>query len=136
MIATVFIFAQLGDKLGHKINHVIAGIIKIIGFCVVMWAQTLWAFIAGFLVLSLYEVALAVSNTAMVMEFGNELDRPTYISIRNTITAPFSFVAPIIGAAIAKNINYTALFIIGISINILYTVFMIVFVREPRKEQI
>ena len=68
------------------------------------------------------------------MEFCRDVDRPTYISVKNTIIALFSFSAPIIGAFIAKSFGIPIMLIAVIGMHVLYMIVLGFSVKEPRNK--
>lgn len=131
--ATIYPFGWLGDQIGHKINLLLSGLLVIIAMLVLLFSNSLFMFTLTFVLLQLSVVTLQVSKSAILIEFCKEHDRPTYISISNTLTAPFSFLAPFIGASIATVWGFKTLFISVIGGYVLYTIFLLFFVKDPRR---
>jgi MFS family permease len=80
-------------------------------------------------------VALAADNIAgmnIVMEFGREEDRPTYIGLTNTLLAPTRSLAPILGGWLATLAGYTPMFFTAIAVCCVGGMMMVAWVREPR----
>jgi len=69
-------------------------------------------------------------NTAM--EFGPEVERPTYIGLARTVTGPVLFLAPLVGGAILQLTSYPVM----LGISLVFAVAGLVILRfrvvEPR----
>ena len=133
MIVAVFLLGHLGDKIGHKINLILLGIFRIVSLAMIIIMKDITLFIISFIISSMAQSCYIVSKTNISLEFCHDADRPTYISVNNTLAAPFSFVAPILGAFIARTWGYKELFWIAILLNMVYILYFSIFVKEPRK---
>ncbi|MBN3882100.1 MULTISPECIES: MFS transporter [unclassified Nostoc] len=49
----------------------------------------------------------------MTLEFGNERQRPAYIGLGNTLIAPATILAPLLGGWIVENIDYKTTFLVA-----------------------
>ncbi|MBD2681136.1 MULTISPECIES: MFS transporter [Nostoc] len=78
--------------------------------------------------------AIALQNVAAVMtlEFGNQHQRPAYIGLGNTLVAPATIIAPILGGLIADNINYQTTFWVAAIGGLLTALLLHLEVRDPR----
>jgi MFS family permease len=77
---------------------------------------------------------IALQNIAAVMtlEFGNQHQRPAYIGLGNTLIAPASILAPLLGGWIVENIDYKTTFLVA-AIGALVTALLLhVGVNNPR----
>ena len=77
---------------------------------------------------------IALQNIAAVMtlEFGNQHQRPAYIGLGNTLVAPATILAPLLGGWIVENINYRTTFLVA-AIGALVTALLLhVGVSAPR----
>jgi len=126
------IWGMVGDRRGHKL--------------VMEWSTALWA---GSLVLALaarsgfiyYGVfalvgaanaGFIVSDLSIAMEFGPEAQRPTYIGLARTLSAPFLFIAPLIGGVVAQVWGFSWLFMLALALTLSSLVMLRLRVVEPR----
>ena len=126
------IWGMVGDRHGHKL--------------VMEWSTALWA---GSLVLALIapsgivyhgvfalvgaaNAGFIVSDLSIAMEFGPEAQRPTYIGLARTLSAPFLFVAPLIGGAVAQIWGFSWLFVLALALTLSSLVMLRLRVVEPR----
>ena len=135
-IATVLLFGRIGDRFGHKINMLLASAFVITGMAMVLGAEGLVLYTAGFVLINLSLTIGGVSKGALTLEFGTDAQRPTYISLKNTITAGFGFLAPLLGAYLAFQYGTGRLFTVVIAMHILHLVAMGFFVTEPRRKEV
>ena len=126
------IWGPMGDRRGHKL--------------VMEWSTALWA---GALLLALFagsrivyygvfalvgaaNAGFILSDLSIVMEFGPEAQRPTYIGLARTLSAPLLFVAPLIGGAVAQVWGYPWLFALALALTLASLVMLRLRVAEPR----
>jgi MFS family permease len=126
------IWGMVGDRRGHKL--------------VMEWSTALWA---GSLVLALVapsgfiyygvfalvgaaNAGFIVSDLSIMMEMGPEAQRPTYIGLGRTLSAPFLFVAPLIGGGVAQVWGFPWLFALALVLTLGSLVMLRLRVVEPR----
>lgn len=85
-------------------------------------------------------VLTAVANTAfwtitmaMTLEFGEAHERPTYVGMANTLIAPATILAPLVGGWVADAHGYQATFLIAAVAGLLSVVIFHFFVKDPKK---
>ena len=83
--------------------------------------------LAGLGVVCLWTIALA-----MTLEFGVESERPAYIGLANTLVAPATILAPLLGGWLADTAGYAAAFQTSLVSSILCLLVLVAFVRDPR----
>lgn len=122
----------LGDRYGHKPVLLFAGLFWIAGLVMMFYVSNAIWFSAIFVFMGLSFTGNNVADLSVAMEFGSELNRPTYIGLARTLPGFAVLIAPIAGGLLVKYIGYSAL----ISLSILFTVGGLValgfFVRDPR----
>jgi hypothetical protein len=74
-----------------------------------------------------------VSRTAILLEFGGPERAASYVSVKNTITAPFSLAAPLLGASLARQFGYDAVFLVTFAVFGLAVFYITYHVHEPRQ---
>jgi MFS family permease len=76
--------------------------------------------------------ALWTTVIAMSAEFGSDAERPYYLGLGNTLVAPATLIAPLIGGALADTVGYTATFIAAAAFGIAGLIVLTFKVRSPR----
>ena len=68
-------------------------------------------------------------------QFGNEKERPFYIGLSNTFTAPSAILAPIIGGWLADTVGFQATFMVSVVCGLLMAAMLAFVVKDPAREQ-
>jgi MFS family permease len=122
----------IGDKTSHasvmKIGALAAGGSALIAW----WAPTLGWFVLVFILMGVANVALWTIGLAMLLQFGNEGERPVYIGLANTLVAPFTIVAPIIGGWLADTYSYPVAFMVSAVCALATVLVLQFFLKDPR----
>jgi MFS family permease len=125
----------LGDRLGHR-AMLIAGSVAITLSSLLAWgAPSLnWMYLV-FILSGLANVASWTIGMAITTEFGTEETRPTYIGLSNTLVAPFTIIAPLLGGWIADTTGFQALFMVSAIGGLVIAGLLVWLVRDPRPRQ-
>jgi MFS family permease len=129
------VMGWLGDRFGHR-AMLIAGSVAITLSSLLAWgAPSLnWMYLA-FILSGLANVAFWTISMAITTEFGNEETRPTYIGLSNTLVAPFSIIAPLLGGWIADAAGFQTTFMISAVGGLIVGALLVWMVRDPRPRQ-
>jgi predicted MFS family arabinose efflux permease len=71
---------------------------------------------------------------AIALEFGSDAEKPTYVGMSNTLIAPATILAPIIGGLLADLLSYENTFVISSLFGALTFLIIIIFVNDPHKK--
>jgi predicted MFS family arabinose efflux permease len=69
----------------------------------------------------------------MTVDFSDETERPFYIGLAQTLTAPATIIAPLIGGWIADTQGFPSTFGWSTILSIVMMTILIFLVKEPRK---
>ena len=69
---------------------------------------------------------------AMTVDFSDEADRPFYIGLSQTLTAPATIIAPLIGGWIADTTGFIPTFAISTILSITMAGILFLLVKDPR----
>jgi MFS family permease len=69
---------------------------------------------------------------AISLEFGNDLERPTYVGLSNTLISPSTIIAPLIGGWLADVSGFSATFITSMFFAVVCAITLHLFVRDPK----
>jgi len=123
----------LSDRVGHK-KMLVVGMVSVAFSSLLAWAApALEWFYLVFIISALANVAYWTIGMVLVVEFGSEAERPMYIGMSNTLVAPFTIVAPILGGWIADSFGYQTTFLLSAIGGVVVTLMMIFLVKDPRK---
>ncbi|MBK7317228.1 MAG: MFS transporter [Anaerolineales bacterium] len=125
----------LGDKWGHR-SMLIIGATAALASAILAWLATsiLW-FYPIFLLTGLANVSIWTIGMAMTVDFGTEAERPLYIGLSQTLTAPATILAPLLGGWIVDAAGFIPTFSISIILSIAMIGVLIFLVKDPRTHQ-
>ncbi len=121
----------LGDRFGHR-SMLIAGALAVALSSFAAWAapSLSWMYLV-FVLSGLANVSFWTTGMAMTVQFGTESERPIYIGLANTLIAPATIIAPILGGWIADLAGYQTTFILSAIGGILTTLVLVFLVKDP-----
>ena len=123
----------LGDRLGHR-AMMLLGAVAVFASSILAWGATSLAwFYPIFLLAGLAYVAIWTNSLAMTVDFGSEADRPMYIGLSQTLTAPATILAPILGGWIVDLAGFQPTFIISTVLSLGLFAILALLVKDPRK---
>jgi MFS family permease len=127
------VMGWLADRLGHR-TILIFGMLMVSLSSLLAWAApSLDWFYAVFIFSGLANVAYWTIGMAMTVEFGTEAERPVYIGMSNTLVAPATILAPLIGGIIAESAGYQTTFMISVIGGLVTTVMLVFLIKDPKK---
>ena len=123
----------LGDRSGH-LRAFQLGVVSAAASTFLAWlADGPGWFYPIFLLAGIANAAGWTIPMAMTVQFGQEEDRPAYIGLANTLIAPVTFIAPILGGLLADIAGYPATFMASSIAGMLTLVLLVAIVQDPRK---
>jgi MFS family permease len=78
-------------------------------------------------------VAMWATPIAMSLQFGDRTNRPIYIGIANTLIAPTTFLAPVLGGLLADHAGYTTTFITSAFAGLVTVIVLQTAVKNPQR---
>ncbi|MCA2000713.1 MAG: MFS transporter [Chloroflexi bacterium] len=122
-----------GDKVGHRLMLIIGAAAAFFASALAWGATSLAWFYPIFILEGVANVAIWTNSISMTVDFGGEADRPIYIGLSQTLTAPAAIIAPLIGGWIVDAAGFAPTFAVS-AILALGTFGVLTFlVKEPRK---
>ena len=126
------VMGWLGDRLGHR-AMLIAGSVAVTLSSLMAWgAPSLNWMYPVFILSGLANVATWTIGMAITTEFGTEETRPTYIGLSNTLVAPFTIIAPLVGGWIADTAGFQTTFLVSAGGGLVIASLLFWLVRDPR----
>lgn len=122
----------LADRLGHR-SMLIAGALAVALSSLAAWAATGvgWLYLV-FVLSGLANVSYWTIGMAMTVQFGSETERPIYIGLSNTLIAPATIIAPLLGGWIADIAGYQTTFALSAVGGVLTAALLLFFVKDPQ----
>jgi MFS family permease len=127
------ILGWVGDRLGHRLSLEI-GIMAAIVSAGLAWlvTGTSWFYLI-FALAGIANVALWTTPIAMTLQFGDESERPIYIGMANTLVAPATFIAPVLGGFLADHFGYQITFITSAIAGIVTLIVLHLVIQNPNR---
>lgn len=123
----------IGDKVGHRIMLIIGAFAAFLSAVLAWNATSLAWFYPIFILTGMANVSLWMISMTMTVDFGSEADRPIYIGLSQTLTAPATIIAPILGGWIADSAGFTPTFVISTILSLVMAGILVFLVKDPRK---
>jgi MFS family permease len=123
----------LADRLGHR-SMLIAGAVAVALSSFAAWAAPSigWLYLV-FILAGLANVSYWTIGMAMTVQYGTEAERPVYIGLSNTLIAPATIIAPLLGGWIADLAGYQTTFMLSAIGGVLTTLLLVFLVKAPDK---
>jgi len=123
----------LGDRVGHRLMLIIGAAAAFLSAALAWGATSLAWFYPIFILEGIANVSIWTNSMTMTVDFGSEAERPIYIGLSQTLTAPATILAPLIGGWIVDAAGFAPAFAVS-ALLALCTVSVLTFlVKEPRK---
>jgi MFS family permease len=133
-VAFAPLMGRLGDRWSHRGVMILGGLGAAASSALAWVANSVEWFYPVFLLAAVAVVAIWTIPIALTVSFAEEHERPLYIGLSNTISAPATIIAPIIGGWIADAAGYHAMFIVSTLCGLLMVATLLLFVKEPKHE--
>jgi MFS family permease len=123
----------MGDRVGHRLMLIIGAASATLSSLLAWFAPSLAWFFPIFVLSGFANVAIWTNGMTMTVDFSDETERPFYIGLTQTLTAPATILAPIIGGSIADVQGFVSTFAWSTMLSIVMLGILIFLVKEPRK---
>lgn len=131
MLVGTLLFGYAADRLGHRLNLILAACWMLIGCVAALFAQSVEVYYIAFVGTAFTLGLRTISRLPIIAEICGEEDRPTYVALTNVVTAPFVLFG--LGAGwLATQFGYDAVFVAAGALSLVAAIWFGVFVREPR----
>jgi MFS family permease len=123
----------LGDRVGHRLMLIIGAASATFSSLLAWAAPSLAWFFPIFILTGFTNVSIWTNGMTMTVDFSGEKERPFYIGLAQTLTAPATIVAPLIGGWIADTQGFVITFALSTVLSIVMMSILIFLVKDPRK---
>ncbi len=123
----------LGDRIGHRWMLIFGAGAATLSSFLAWFAPSLAWFYPVFILTGFANVSIWTNGMTMTVDFSDDKDRPFYIGLAQTLTAPATIIAPLIGGWIADAYGFTITFALSTILSIVMMSILIFMVKEPRK---
>jgi MFS family permease len=125
----------LGDRIGHRAMLILGSFAVTISAAIAWAAPNIGWMYPAFILSSLANVAYWTNTMVLSTQFGSEETRPVYIGLTNTLVAPATFLAPLVGGWIVDAASFQATFMVSIIGGLVIAVLLFWLMRDPRGHQ-
>src|SRR5258706_1025148 len=123
----------IGDRIGHRTMLVIGAASAVLSSLLAWFASSLAWFYPIFILTGLTNVSIWTIGMTMTVDFSEEKDRPFYIGLAQTLTAPATIIAPLLGGWIEDTKGFEPTFGLSAMLSVAMTRILWFIVKEPRK---
>jgi MFS family permease len=123
----------LGDRWSHAAVMKVGLLAATLSAICAWLAPSLGWFYLVFVLAGVANVAIWTIGLAMTLEFGTEAERPVYIGMANTLIAPATILAPLLGGWLADTAGFQATFIASAVSGAITALVMHLVLRDPRQ---
>ncbi len=132
--ASYFILGIIGDRFGHRLVLEIGVLAGALAGALALFAHDPLVYGGVFLLTGVSTSAALLAAFALVIEFGPQEARPTYIALSSLCYAPFSTLAPIVGGWLADRLGYGPPFILAAALGLAAMLYYRLRVPDPRMQ--
>lgn len=132
-VAFAPLMGRIGDRWSHSGVMMLGGLGATASSILAWFAASVEWFYPVFLLAAIAIVAVWTIPIALTVSFAGESDRPLYIGLSNTVSAPATIFAPILGGWIADSAGYDAMFLVSAFCGLLMAAVLILFVKDPKE---
>jgi MFS family permease len=125
----------IGDHIGHRTMLVIGAAAAVLSSALAWFATSITWFYPIFILSGLTNVSIWTIGMTMTVDFSEEKDRPFYIGLAQTLTAPATIIAPLLGGWIADTMGFTPTFALSAILSVVMMAILWFIVKDPRKQQ-
>ena len=126
----------IGDRSGHRTMLILGAMAAFLSALLAWNATSIAWFYPIFILTGIANVSIWTIGMTMTVNFGSEADRPIYIGLSQTLTAPATIIAPILGGWIADSAGFIPTFTISTILSLVMAGILIFLVKDPRKSKI
>lgn len=123
----------LGDRVGHRLMLVVGAASAFLSSLLAWQAPALNWFFPIFVLSGFANVSIWMNGMTMTVDFSGESERPFYIGLAQTLTAPATIIAPLIGGWIADTQGFASTFGWSTILSVVMMLILVFLVKEPRK---
>jgi MFS family permease len=123
----------LGDRVGHRLMLIVGAACAVLSSLLAWFAPSLAWFFPIFALTGFSNVSIWMNGMTMTVDFSGENERPFYIGLAQTLTAPATIVAPLIGGSIADTYGFVTTFALSTILSVVMLGILVFLVKEPRK---
>ena len=119
------VWGSLGDKIGPKRVVLLSGILWAASVVLAMISTTIWMYYGVFLLMGLASSGGILGDLILVMELGDEDQRPNYLGLARTLPGIFLLFSPLLAGVIVKSVSYLMMFAVSLTFLVIGLLFLL-----------
>lgn len=127
------IMGWAGDRWSHTAVMKIGALAASLSALLAWRAPGLGWFYLVFVLAGIANVSIWTIGLAITLEFGSESERPAYIGLANTLVAPATILAPVLGGWLADTSGYSTTFMVSVISGLATAAIIHWMVKDPRR---
>jgi MFS family permease len=124
-----------GDRLGHRSMLILGASAATLSSLLAWLATSINWFFPIFILAGFANVSIWTNGMTMATTFSGENERPFYIGLAQTLTAPATMIAPLLGGWIADQFGFGLTFSISTILSVVMMAILWFIVKDPHKLQ-
>ena len=126
------IMGWVGDRWSHRAVVEVGALAAAVSASLAWLAPDMTWFYLVFMLAGIANVAFCTIGITLTLEFGTEAERPAYIGLANTLVAPGTILAPLVGGWLADSAGYPAAFLASAVCGLFTALILHAMVQDPR----
>ncbi|MGJ8455697.1 MFS transporter [Pseudothermotoga sp. U03pept] len=127
-----FVFGPLGDKMGHKLNLLISKVFYVSAIITALLSKSVVQAYVVYAFMGIVNTTGNVGSMAITLDLTSGKRKELYMGSLYFLTAPFSFVAPLICGKMIDAFGYGTPFFITSAVGIFNLFYLLKFIVDPR----
>ncbi len=132
-VASNLLLGWLADRWNRKSVLVIGAVAITLSALIARFAPSIEWMVPVMILAAFANTTSWTVTMAITLEFGTQRERPTYVGMANTLIAPASILAPVLGGWLADSQGYPATFLLSATAGILAAGILFFLVKEPSR---
>ncbi len=127
------LLGRLADKWSRKGVLVLGSVCAAVSSLLALLIKDPGLFALVFILNGIAATAYWTIGITISLEFGEEIQRPTYVGMSNTLIAPATILAPLLGGFLADSFGYPISFITSAIFGVISAITLSAMVKDPSK---
>ncbi|MFZ5819566.1 MAG: MFS transporter [Chloroflexota bacterium] len=133
-ILSGLVMGRLADRWSPRMVMAAGGLAASLSAAIALGAPSANWFYASFILTSIAIVAIWTIPLPLTVRFGSEEERPYYIGLSSTVTAPATILAPVLGGWLADSVGFQFTFMVSIVCGLLMAAMLVFVVKDPLRK--
>jgi MFS family permease len=128
------VLGRIADKWSRKWVLVLGSAISALSALLALLIKQPDLFVLVFIMMGIGNTAFWTIGLTISLEFGTKKQRPTYVGMANSLIAPSTILAPLLGGFLADSFSYSITFIVSAIFGVISMITLALLVKDPQRE--